>query len=300
MSPSRPGRRAAARRPAAPLVPPLPFLAVLVAALLAPLLAGCGPEAGPIADPREVVTRSVEAVAERTTFRYVAELDGEVPLPAVGAAEAAPVELRGTTVEGVVDVARARGTARMEIPGLGPAFDAIVVGPDLYVRIGLFGGGYTRTSATDSPLAFLSDPAKTLAGIDAALGSLPEPPRKEPDRDCGDGRCYVVTFTVPPGSVADLPGLFGTVVGGAIGSGLGGLGGLDDMGELFGPGASALPLPSLDPSVAAAGGTAELLVRIDDLRPYSLTVRGATADAPSMTVTFDRWDEPVRVEAPGG
>lgn len=274
--------------------------ALALLAVAAALAAGCSP-AAPLDDPRAVIEGSVAAVASAGSYRYVATLDGSIPLPRIGRAETAPFDLEGTTIEGSVDVEGSAATAVLTIPGLGPALEAVVVGTELSVRVALLGGGYRRTAVAGSPFELLADPAAALRALDELLGAGP-PPTLRGVVDCGDARCYRVELEASGGSVLDAGGLLGGVVGGAV-DGLGDLapggdaGGLGSFGLSDGSLAGGLPFPSAVAS-AGEGGIVELLVRVDDLLPVSFTVRPAAPDVPSVTVVFDRWGEPVTVERP--
>ncbi|MFM2105437.1 MAG: hypothetical protein RL338_469 [Chloroflexota bacterium] len=281
--------------------------AVALLAVAAALVAGCA-SAAPLDDPRAVIEGSVAAVASARSYRYVATLDGSIPLPRIGRAETAPFDLEGTTIEGSVDVDGSAATAVVTIPGLGPALEAVVVGAELSVRVALLGGGYRRTTVAGSPFELLADPAAALRVLDELLATGP-PPRLRGVVDCGDTRCYRVELEVSAGSVLDAGGLLGGLVGGALGglgdlgsagdpTGLGSLGLTDgSLGLTDGSLGGGLPVPRPDPA-AGAGGTVELLVRVDDLLPVSFTARPAAPDVPSLTVAFDGWGEPVTVERP--
>lgn len=264
-----------------------------LAALSAVILAACGaPGPSEIADPSEILRQAVAATRAATSVHYVADVSGSVALDPTGSGSPIPFDLKGTKAEGDVDLAAGNATGALTFPGLGPAADAIVIGKDAYLRVGLLGQTWQKSSAAESPLGVLSDPKATVAGLTAALAQLPTPPTKNPDAACGDATCYVVTVDVPNAGVA---GAIGGAVGGALGGALGGLPG----GAPGGGGPGGLALPSSLPS-AAGQGTVEIWARRDDLRPVRIviTADGGPSGRLVVDVAFSSWDAPVSISAP--
>lgn len=262
--------------------------AATVAVLAATMLAACGsPGPSEIADPSEILRQAVAATQSARSVHYVADVSGSVALDPTGSGSPIPFDLKGTKAEGDVDLATGNATSALTFPGLGPAGDAIVVGQDVYLRVGLLGDTWQKTTAAQSPLGILTDPKATVAGLSAALGQLPSPPVKDPDESCGQTTCYVVTVDVPNAGVA---GAIGGAVGGALGGALGGAGG-----------GSGLPLPSnVPPASGSEQGTVQLWARRDDLRPVRvvITADGGASGRLVVDVALTNWDAPVSIAAP--
>lgn len=245
-----------------------PIVLALVATVA---LAACGgsPSAPAISDPKEILTRAVEAAQAARTVHFKADIGGSLALDLSGTGSGAPLDLTGTTAEGDIDIAAGSASASFSAPALfGLTGDAIVVGPDTYLRISLLGDKYQKSSTADGGVGALSDPKQAIADLEKSLDELPTPPVKAPDEKCGDADCYRVTIAVPA-----------TDIGGALGGALGG--------------ASAAPSVS-------GSGTADVWVRKSDLRPAKLVITADGGSQGKLTVTIEltRWDEPVSISAP--
>ena len=258
--------------------------------LIAALVAACGsPGPSEIADPSEILRQAVAATQAARSVHYAADVSGSIAIDPSGSGSPVPLDLKGTKAEGDVDLAAGNATAALTFPGLGPAADSIVVGKDVYLRVGLLGDTWQKTTASASPLGVLTDPKATVAGLSAALAQLPSPPTKNADQACGDTTCYVVSVDVPNAGVAGaIGGAVGGTLGGALGGALGGLGG-----------SSVLPLPSNLPS-GGGQGTVQVWARRDDLRPVRLvlTADGGASGNLVVDVAFSKWDEAVSISAP--
>ena len=239
----------------------------------------------PIDDPRELLLRSADAARREGSAHYLARIDGKVAFDDPGTAE--PIDLQGTTLEGDLSIERSAGTAALTIPGLGTALEAVLVGEDAWLRIGLLGGGWRRTSAAESPFDFLADPAAVTGRLGETLDALPAPPRLGPDEGCGETRCGVVTVDLPAGSAPDVLGrLFGGLIPGSTGS--------------------PFPLPSAGegsfpvPSGFTGSGRVTVYVERSSLRPVRLRflVEGGAAGEVSIDVALTRWGEPVEIAPP--
>ncbi len=249
-------------------------LLFLVCASALVVLGACSstPSAPALTDPKEILTKAVENVQAAKSVHFRADVSGNLSLGGTGSASAsgAGLDLAGTTIEGDIDIAGGNAKATISAPGLfGLTGDAIVIGPDTYLRLSLLGDKYQKsTNAAADPLGALSDPKKTIADLRTALDALPTPPVKQPDEKCGDKDCYRVTIPVP-----------NTDVGGALGGALGG--------------------GSAAPSVSGSG-TADVWVTKDDLRPAKLAISADGGSQGNLTVTieFTSWDAPVSIAAP--
>ncbi len=249
----------------------LPALGVtLVVALV---LGACGQGGGltNISDPKEILTKAVEAAQAAKTVHFKADVAGSIALDLTGQGAGGPLELTGTTLEGDVDIAGGNLTASFLAPALlGLSGEIIVIGNDSYLKISLIGDKYQKSSASDSPVGEIGDPKQAIAELRKALDDLPIPPTKAPDEKCGDKDCYRVSIVVPASDV-------GGMLGGALGGGLG----------------SAAP-------DLTGSGTVDVWVARDDLRPARLAISADGGSQGKLTVTIEltRWDESVSISAP--
>lgn len=287
--------------------PPLLLVALSFVAV------ACAPAPGPLVDPREILAKAADATAAASSVRYVASIEGSVALPPVGGAAQPPLDLAGTTFAGAVAIADRAATGTLTIPGLGPAVETVVAAGRLYLRSGLLGGGWRPVGdASSTPLGSVADPAALLRRVVGELDALPVPPAKGSDVDCGEARCYRVILGLPASSEAGVAGGLVEGLAGRLGDLVaGGLGGVGGGGAGNGGAGSGDPLGDLldmsGGTMARRGATLEVLVRIDDLRPYSLTLRPEPADAtggsaalppPTVSVVLSDWDEPLRIDPP--
>jgi hypothetical protein len=244
-----------------------------LAAVAALALAGCStaPSAPPIADPMEILTRSVEAAQAAKTVHFRADVGGSIVLDMTGEGAGGPLDLTGTTLEGDADLAGGALKATFLAPTLlGLSGEVIVIGDDSYLKISLIGDTYRKSSAADSPIGAIGDPKQAIADLRKALDDLPGPPTKAPDEKCGDKDCYRVSIVVPATDV-------GGMLGGALGGGLG----------------------SAAPDLTGTG-TVDVWVARDDLRPARLAISadGGSRGRLSATIELTRWDEAVSISAP--
>jgi len=243
-------------------------LPLVLGAAAALILGACSaPAAPPISDPMEILTKAVEASQAAKTVHVKATVSGSMALDLTGQGAGSPLELTGTSLEGYVDIAAGNLKASFLAPALfGLSGEIIVVGGESYLKIGLMGDKYQKSSASDSPVGDTGDPKKAIADLRKALADLPSPPTKAPDEKCGDQDCYRVSIAVPATDV-------GGILGDALGSGT----------------------PDLSGS-----GTVDVWVTRDDLRPARLAISADAGSSGKLTVTveFTRWDGSVSISAP--
>lgn len=243
-----------------------PLVLAALAAFGAVALAACSgaPAAPPLTDPKEILTKAVEAAQKGTSVHFKADVSGSIPFDPTGQGTGGPLELSGTTAEGDLDIAGGNAKLSFSAPTfLGLSGEAIVVGKDTYLKASLFGPKYQKsTTGADSPAGPMSDPQQALADLKKALDKLPAPPTKLPDDKCGDRDCYVVSVPI---SSTDLGGAIGSVAPGVEGS-----------------------------------GTVDVWVRKDDLRPakVSLAADGGAQGKLTVTIELTKWDESVSIDAP--
>jgi len=275
------------------------LVALAATALVA--LAACSGAATPtpVADPSEIVTQSLDALSKAKTVHARADVTGTLPFDAgallgglsggsgTPSASGASMDLAGTYLDATVDIAGKKGTVTIAIPFLlGTKLDLIMDGDTSYTRISLFGDTWQKSVASPEPGASPSpsqDAASMVADVKKALSQPGVKTEKLADEKCGEDDCYHVRITAPASALAaDASGLA---------EGLGG-----DLGGLAQGLAS--PAPGASPLV---GGdvTIDWWARKSDLRPMKI-VLGTTAEGSTIgvTVTMDKWDEPVTVTPP--
>ncbi|MCU0504472.1 MAG: hypothetical protein MUE82_01655 [Chloroflexi bacterium] len=278
------------------------LVALAATALVA--LAACsgGATATPIADPSEIVTQSLDALSKAKTVHARADVTGTLPFDAgallgglsgdgsAPSSSGASMDLAGTYLDATVDIAGKKGTITVAIPFLlGTKLEAIMDGDTSYTRISLFGDTWQKSVASPDPNATPApsdDLASMVADVQKALSQDGVTTEKLADEKCGEDDCYHVRITAPASALAeDASGLAG------------GLGGdLGDLGDL----AQGLTSPAPGASPLVGGDvTIDWWARKSDLRPMKI-VLGTTAAGSTLavTVTMDKWDEPVTVTPP--
>ncbi|HYM83096.1 MAG TPA: hypothetical protein VEY67_02955 [Candidatus Dormibacteraeota bacterium] len=268
---------------------------VALLSLVALVAAACGgtPAASPIADPKEILVRAVEATQQAKTVHVKVEVTGSVPLGDLGglfggsgipgasgvpngassqpspaaSGSAAGLKLDGTTAEGDVDLSKTAAHIGFSAPSLlGLTGDLIVVDRVGYLKVSMLGEKYQRLDQSSGAQASAS-PAASASGSGALdelrtqLDKLKTPPQKLADETCGDAQCYHVRVRLDQSDAAGLA--------------------------------------SIAPGVSGSG-TVDVWVRTNDLRPARLVLTGDSGSAAglSLTVTLSGWDAAVTVTAP--
>lgn len=256
--------------------------AILVAfvTIAALSLSACGNNAASpaLTDPKEILTKTVDAVGAASTVHLKVDLSGKLPIgdlgglmgggaavsPAPGAT-AATIDLTGTTFEGDVDLKAPAADLTFTAPTLlNLTGEVIAVDQAIYVKASLLGAKFYRlgsNGATASPSPQPSASGSIATELGQALDQLTTPPTKLGDEQCGDTTCYHVQVT------------------------------LDS--------ADTTPLASIAPGVTGTG-TLDVYVRQNDLRPsqLKLSADAGTAGSLQATVTFSHWDGSVSISAP--
>jgi lipoprotein LprG len=233
-----------------------------VLAVVALALSACGSPAVPaLTDPKDILTKSIAALATVKTAHLHADISGSFNADLTGSGSAAAIDLKGTSADGDIDVPNKKIHLGFSAPALlGLSGDLIQIGTDQYVKISLTGPKYKKqtTSATTSAA---TDPQKAIDELKAGLDKLAAPPVKDPDERCGDKDCYKVTIKL---SAADL-------------------------------GAAASSLGSF-----AGDATLDVWVQKDDLKPAKLatSVNAGTQGSVTVTLTLSNYDKSVTIDAP--
>jgi hypothetical protein len=174
------------------------LLTVLLAA--ATLSAACGAGNGPtISDPKEIITKSVEALQAAKTVHLAATVDGTLTIDLLGTGTASPLELTGTSLNGDIDLAAGNAHLAASVPAfVGLSADVIVLGSDTYTLVSLLGTKYTKSTTTPGDP---TDPATMITEIKAFLDRPEATPTKKDDASCGSKTCYQVEIEL---SAAEL------------------------------------------------------------------------------------------------
>lgn len=189
-------------------------LASLLAALavvtsLAAAACSSTPSAPALSDPKEILSKSVAALATAKTFHLKAAVAGSIPL-----------DLEGTTLEGDMDVAGKKAHLTFAAPALlGTTGEVILVDDTTYTKISLMGPKFSKTAGTTGDAEVPTDPAKVITDVKAALDKLPTPPTKNADVKCADTDCYSVTIALTSQDLGTLGGDLGALPSGTAGAG---------------------------------------------------------------------------------
>jgi len=227
------------------------------------LAVACGGVTSPsLSDPKEIVTKAMEALAAAKSVHLQADVAGKVNIDLLGTGQASALDLQGTTVGGDVDITGKKVKVNLAAPALlGLSADAVVIGPDTWLKFSLLGPRWQHSTTPAKAEGAVSDPAKTIADLTAALAKLPTPPVKLPDERCGNTDCYHVQLK---GTAADL-----------------------------GPLASAAYGISGD-------ATVDMFIEHGTKRPVKLVVTTTAGNAGPLAVTLNlsNWDQAVTIEPP--
>ena len=165
------------------------------------LLAACGSAGPAVTDPKEIVTRGLEATAELTSVHVLLTVDGTASISELGG----EMSLSGTRMEGDIDIENQQGHLTFAVPPLmGMTGEVIQIGNESYIKTSLTGAMWSKTEAgEDDPVADAMDPAQQLDEVRAFLDEEGVVLEKLDDTDCGDRTCYQVRLTVPTEVIAD-------------------------------------------------------------------------------------------------
>lgn len=184
-------------------------------AVVAAILGACaGPSTPALTDPKEILSKALEAVAAAKTVHVAADVSGTVSLDLTGSGQGAPLDLKGTSLSGDIDVVGKKLKGSLAVPALlGLTADLIVIGPDSWTKISLMGPRWQHATTPSGPEAAATDPTKTIADLKAALDKLAVPPTKVADEKCGDKDCYHLKLQLASADLGPLasaaPGISG-------------------------------------------------------------------------------------------
>ncbi len=243
-------------------------LSLLMALVASLAIAACSstPLAPPLTDPKEILTKSVEATLKAKSVHFQAVMSGTISADMTGAGQPSEFKLDGTTAEGDLDIAGKKVRASFSAPAfLGLTGEAIQIGSTSYFKTSLTGAKYQKQVTDDVSVDEATDPAKAMEELRKVLEMPGMSPTKVADSKCGDNKdCYNVEF--------DLTG--------------------DELAAM----ASEAP----DPSLAGAAFKLTIGVERESLRMSKMTLAVTLPEMGSvdLTVNMTKWDEPVTITEP--
>lgn len=242
------------------------FLALL--AVVALVATACGTSTPTLTDPKEILTKAVEATRDAKSFHIALTLDGEVSLDLLGTGSTSPMTLAGTKLEGDVDVANAAARLALTVPALfGLTGEVIVVDGFAYLKSSLTGEKYQKSEVSEASPG--PSPSGDMLGEFEAFLARPEiDPKKGADTKCGDVDCYTVTIELTAEEIAALS---------------------SDAPDA---------IPSLP--IDSAALTLTILVEKASLHLANVSASVDFGDAGSLTLgaAFSKWDATVTVSPP--
>jgi hypothetical protein len=189
----------------------LSFSLLAIIATLAVIVSACAstpPAAPALTDPKEILSTSIVSVKDVKTLEFTGTFTGSIKASQLG-----DLDLSTVKMSGAIDIPNKKLKFSLDAPTLlGTKVDALVLDKVAYYKIagplaallGASADKYTKAdvpTASDSPVADVTDVAAGVAQLKAALDKLPTPPTKAADEKCGDQDCYHVILKV---SSADL------------------------------------------------------------------------------------------------
>lgn len=245
------------------------FAPVAVVATL--VLAACGAQGSPrLEDPHEILTGSVEAMAEVDSLHFLLALDGEVDAAEMGGS----MSLNGTELEGSIAMDGSAAQISFAVPAfLGLNGEMRLVGDESFMRTSMTGPMWIRSQVpedAEDPLAQAADPQEVLVELRSFLDEEGVTLEKAGEVECGDGTCYHLTLTIAPELLAD------------------GADGLDAFGG------------DVTGALGDEGLTLDLRVDVETLYLVEVSTgfEDETMGSLSLTLSFDGFGDPVEVEAP--
>jgi hypothetical protein len=236
--------------------------------VLSLLFAACGGAASPTPalDAREIITRGMDATAGLTSFHISASATGTVNVEQLGSGG---LNLKGTTLEGDIDIAGKKVALHFAVPPLlNVEGDAVVVDGAAYLKTTLTGPKWMKESTSDvgASASDVPDPKSAIDELAAFLDKDGVEAKKLDDAACGDQTCYQVELTIP----AAL---------------------LNDAAADAGP----LPSASLDEPVVVN-------LKFDREKLYltsaSTTVESAEAGSLTLDISLSKFNEATSISAP--
>ncbi len=169
----------------------LPALLVVAALVLGACGAGSAP---PITDPKEIITKSVEAIQKAKTVHLEVTVEGTLTADLIGSGQTSEMSLAGTSLTADLDLANNNAHISAAVPAfLGLTADIIVIGADTYTKISLAGDKYEKSTTTPGDP---TDPATAIKEVADFLDKPEVAPIKKDDASCGSRSCYQVVISL--------------------------------------------------------------------------------------------------------
>lgn len=193
-----------------------------VAALMALVLAACGNAASPTPtlSAQEVITKGMEATANLKSFHLAATASGTLQVEQLGSGG---LNLKGTTLEGDVDIAGKKVALHFLVPPLlNVEGDVVVVDDAVYAKTTLTGSKWMReaTGGLGASPSSVPDPKTAIDELSAFLDKEGVEATKLADASCGDRTCYQVELTIPAELLNDAAASAAPLPSGALGQDL--------------------------------------------------------------------------------
>jgi len=162
-----------------------------IVASLSVVVAACGaatPLAPTLTDPKEILSTSIVSVKDVKTLEFTGTFSGTVK-----AAQLGDIDLSTVKLSGSIDIPNKKLKFSLDAPTLlGTKVDALIIDKVAYYKLagpfaamlGASADKYTKAdvpTASDSPVADVTDVAAGVAQLKAALDKLPTPPTKAAD-----------------------------------------------------------------------------------------------------------------------
>ncbi|MGZ6339874.1 MAG: LppX_LprAFG lipoprotein [Candidatus Limnocylindrales bacterium] len=252
-------------------------LLVLLALAVAWTVAACGSTAAPsLTDAKDILSKSIQSLKDVKTVHLKADVSGQVKFDpsmltggstsSAGPGASSSVDLRGTTLEGDLDITGSKAHFSAAVPALlGLSADLIVIGDTTYTKLSLLGPKYQKSSGTGAvpvplPSASLSQ-QEAIATLSKELDKLSNKPKLVGVEQVAGKDAYHVQLTISQ----------------------------NDLG-------TALPSP-----VTAVGDvTLDVWSYSDGLRPAKLELKGgdATTGTIDVVLTMTDYDKAMTIQAP--
>jgi len=180
---------------------PLRFASLIVTAVVAAGACSAGPA---LSDPKEILTKAVEALQAAKTVHLAVTVDGQFVVDILGTGGGS-MALTGTSLQGDLDFERARAKLTFAVPALlGLSGELISVDGASYVKTNITGELYQKTAAGDALPIDPTDPNATFDALNKWLEKPEVAPRKLDDVDCGGRKCYQVSVELTGAELAGL------------------------------------------------------------------------------------------------
>jgi len=242
--------------------------AAALVVLVALAAAACGSSTPALTDPVEILQAGAASLGEMKTVHLRGLIEGELPLDLGGAGGGAPLPLKGTTLDGDIDVVSNALAVELLAPALlNLRVNIVVVDGSAYLRAPIITGDSWVRQPAEGGIG--GDPGAALEGLSAFLARPELEPEMLPDTRCAGTDCYSVRFTVPAAELGDALGSLGSSIPGLSG---------DAVGDV----------------------TVTVGVRKDNLDLATLGLEVPMGGTKPLTITLElsKVNEPVTIEAP--